>query len=374
MKSVIAVTCGVLCSAAVLSAQVSLSTTQAGSRGTVPASLGAGAPNPGGGTGTATDPGSAAGPATPNPEPRAAGSALPAGPDLARVQALYASAAYEDALAAMPAAAAGASRDIEQYRALCLLALGRQNDAAAAVDRIVSQDPLFSPSGSDTPPRLQAMYTDARGRLAPALAKSAYQDAKEAYEKKDRPAAHEAFQRTLDVIALVPDPAAAGLSDLRELASGFLQLTAAAPGAAAPAAVLSASANARPAATASPRSAGTPAVDTAVSAGAVAPAGSAVDSAGALDGQWQGPVAIRQDMPGWQPPDATARRLEYRGRIHITIGDTGRVEDVKVLKASHPAYDAAVERAARLWQFSPATRGGRPVASEKDIDVYLRPQ
>ncbi len=370
MKFVIAVTCGVLCSAAALFAQVGPSISPAGARSTLPGPAAPGSPNLGASTASAAA-------ATVGTEPApAVNSGTPGAPVLPTVQALYASAAYEDALAAMPAPGQGASRDIEQYRALCLLALGRQTDAAASVDRIVSQDPLFSPSGSDTPPRLQAMYTESRGRLAPGLAKSAYADAKAAYEKKDRAAAHEAFQRTLDVIALVPDPADAGLSDLRELASGFLQLTAAGAGAAAPAAAPATPASLRALAAGGPNAAGpsNAAADGRGSAGADAPgAGPAAETAAGVDG-FRGPVAIRQDMPGWQPPDTISRRTEYRGLIHVAIDSAGRVEELKVVKPSHPAYDAAIARAARQWQFSPATRDGRPVASEKDIEVYLRPQ
>ncbi|MEO8522943.1 MAG: energy transducer TonB, partial [Acidobacteriota bacterium] len=173
-----------------------------------------------------------------------------------------------------------------------------------------------------------------------------------------------AFQRTLDVIAVVPDPAAAGLTDLRELASGFLQL-AAATAAANPAPA------SRPPAAARPPAAITESAPAAESGGAAAPPG---ESAAVSDEPFSGPVAIRQDMPGWQPPDAMARRQEYHGVVHLMIDATGRVEDVRVIKASHPSYDAAVVRAARQWAFTPASRGGRPVASEKDIEVFLRPQ
>lgn len=295
-----------------------------------------------------SNPGDSSTPGAPDLDPGTAADPL------SRVQALYASAAYEDALAVIPAPASGTTRDLEQYRALCLLAIGRQNEAAAAVERVILLDPLFVPSESDTPPRLQAMYSEARVRLAPGLAKAAYADAKDAWERKDRTFAHAAFQRTLDAIAMVPDAAAAGLGDLRELASGFLQLTAA-------------TADAPPAMAPS----GVPEGNSTLAA-SPSPAGDR--GVGPPEGDWQGPVTIRQDMPGWQPPDAMARRKEYRGVVQLVIDATGRVEDVRVIKTSHPAYDAAVVRAARQWTFTPASRGGRNVASEKDIEVVLRPE
>lgn len=285
-------------------------------------------------------------PGTPNPEPTDQAT-------LAKVQSLYASAAYEDALAAMPAAGAPATRDIEQYRALCLLALGRAKDAGAAVERLLSQDPLFVPAKEDTPPRLQVMYDEVRVRVVPEIAKATYVEAKSAWARKDAAAAQAVFQRTLDIIASVPDPAALGLADLRELAAGFLQLAdAAAP-----------PASARPAGRAStsvPNAVGTAGEDT---------------TGARPDVQWQGPVAIRQDMPAWHAPsDSPTRRIEYRGLIRVTIDPAGQVADAKVVKASHPTYDGAVLRAAKRWAYQPATRNGVPVASEKEIEVVLRPQ
>ncbi|MEP6593890.1 MAG: hypothetical protein ABJC51_09365, partial [Acidobacteriota bacterium] len=122
MKSILTAACVVFC-AAVLSAQVTPASAQVGARTTAPGALtGArtnGTPNPGTPN---PEPGTSANPGTPNPEPGTS-SQPGTSSSLSRVQSLYGSAAYEDALAAMPAAGAGATREIEQYRALCLLAL-----------------------------------------------------------------------------------------------------------------------------------------------------------------------------------------------------------------------------------------------------------
>src|SRR6185503_5973287 len=65
---------------------------------------------------------------------------------------LYASARYDEALAVLndlrPADAANANSDrksIEQYRSLCLLALGRGSEAESAIAAVVTADPTFLP-------------------------------------------------------------------------------------------------------------------------------------------------------------------------------------------------------------------------------------
>src|SRR5260221_904865 len=78
--------------------------------------------------------------------------------DLAAARDLYASAAYDDALAVLNRLRAtdhppGQSRYIEQYRAFCLLALGRASDAEQAIEALVPAQPTFLPSASDPPPR-----------------------------------------------------------------------------------------------------------------------------------------------------------------------------------------------------------------------------
>src|SRR5262245_49080613 len=67
---------------------------------------------------------------------------------------LYAAAEYEDALAVLnrlqpTASAPDERRTIEQYRAYCLLALGRSADAEKAIAAVVAATPLYKPSGAE---------------------------------------------------------------------------------------------------------------------------------------------------------------------------------------------------------------------------------
>src|SRR5258706_12289456 len=73
--------------------------------------------------------------------------------DLAAARDLYASAAYDDALAGLNRLRAtdhppGQSRFIEQYRAFCLLARGRASHAGQAIEAAVAAPPTYRPGGS----------------------------------------------------------------------------------------------------------------------------------------------------------------------------------------------------------------------------------
>ena len=84
---------------------------------------------------------------------------------MASVRELYASASYEEALTILSNVGNGDSAtaiEAEQYRALCLLALGRYNEAEQAVEVILRRTPLYRASASDTPPKYAAMVTRVR--------------------------------------------------------------------------------------------------------------------------------------------------------------------------------------------------------------------
>ena len=79
---------------------------------------------------------------------------------LTSARELYASAEYERALAALNRIRATgiANADVptvEQYRALCLLALGRSTEAEDAIAAVVSAAPSYTPAGSDVSPRVR---------------------------------------------------------------------------------------------------------------------------------------------------------------------------------------------------------------------------
>jgi TonB family protein len=58
----------------------------------------------------------------------------------------------------------------------------------------------------------------------------------------------------------------------------------------------------------------------------------------------------------------------------VVISEQGRVTDAELAPSIHPAYDRLLLAAAKTWPYQPATRNGSPVASEKVIEVVLKPR
>jgi TonB family protein len=258
--------------------------------------------------------------------------------DIERVRTLYVAAAYEEALAAMPPNATGVvGRDLEQYRALCLLALGREPEAVAAIERIVKADPTYLPT-RDTSPRMRGMFAEVRSKLVPDMARAIYADAKASFDAHDIIAAQNGFRRTIDVIDSLPQEDKVALDDLRVLVSGFIDLLMARPGSPQPEPVP-----------------GLPAIPD-------------------VAAEFVGPVPIREQLPVWTPPDTAAKNREYVGLLRVDIGDDGRVRNAVMIESTHPVYDAAAVRAAKTWTYKPAMRGGKPVATQKDVRIRLLPR
>ena len=263
------------------------------------------------------------------------------------VRELYASAAYEEALAAV--ARMAPQPEIERYRVFSLTALGRKEEAQQVMESLIQADPMYVLNPADTPPRVQEAFNAVRERLLPNVAKRVYLDARASLERKDRDEAIAQFERVMQIIDAA-GPAAASVADLRLLASGFLDLSKAL----AVDAPASAPAGERPA----------PAREQTASTPAPAPAAVVEETR---------PVPVKQDLPPWIPPDAVARRSTFSGLVQIRIGADGSVEGAEIVRGTHPVYDALLLRAARGWVYQPAKRNGVPIASELNVEVNLTP-
>src|SRR5262245_56213725 len=95
------------------------------------------------------------------------GSAMLSAADegVSTARALYAAAEYENALALLNKLRASGpmpeeTSSIEQYRAFCLIALGRREDADLAIAALLQGEPSFHPSDSETSPRVRSAFTD----------------------------------------------------------------------------------------------------------------------------------------------------------------------------------------------------------------------
>jgi hypothetical protein len=273
---------------------------------------------------------------------------------LSAARELYASARYDEALSVLnsiPASGAADRRSVEQYRSLCLLALGRASEAADAIAALVTADPTYRPSEAEASPRVRATFTDVRRRLLPEIIRSRYVDAKKTYDRKEWAAAGERFR---GVLSLIDDPDTGGrLSDLRVLVVGFLELSerAATPPEPAPEPVPAARPSVPPAA---PRVAG--------------PEPGKVYSI--EDEEVIQPVVLKQDIP--RVPNNVVAMVRPRGIIEVVIDEQGRPVTVTVRTSLHPTYDNMLLMAAREWKYKPASFNGTPVPFRKLIQIAVQ--
>jgi tetratricopeptide (TPR) repeat protein len=272
-------------------------------------------------------------------------------PDLPGARTLYAAASYEEALArlgAAPSSPEGDDAQVEQYRALCFLALGRVLEAEDALARLVIQRPLYALDKSeDVSPKFVMLFRTVREKALPAAARRAYAKARQHYDEKDFAEAIKAFK---DLASLLADPAASSqasdLGDLKQLSEGFLRL--------AELEVAAANKAAADAATAEQQRA--PRVFTASDPDVVAP------------------TPITQSLPEWRASSSDLARNRLRGVLELLIDDQGRVETASLRERISPNYDDRLLRAAREWKFVPAKRGNQPVRYIRLVEIVLQPQ
>ena len=299
------------------------------------------------------------------------GGVARAADDLSAARELYASAAYEEALAALNRVrAAGAPATdafaVEQYRAFCLLALGRGAEAQSSIEALVVADPLYQPS-SEVSPRVRTAFSDVRRRLLPSIIPQQYAKAKAAFDRKDYGAAAAGFGQVLRVMADPEVVQLAGqppLSDLRTLAAGFQELSIKAIP---PPTLQVAPRPVQPTAAAATVPAATP------PAPAPLPRPTAVVQAAAriyssFDAKVLMPAVIRQDLP----PFAGRLSDASTGALEIIINEKGQVESATIRESVSLAYDRLAVDAARSWRYKPAMLDGVPVKFRKLISIAVK--
>jgi len=274
---------------------------------------------------------------------------------------LYASARYDEALAMLNGMPAGNSPNVadmtsvQQYRSLCLLALGRGPEAEEAIGAVVTANPSYQPSAAEASPRVRTAFTEVRQRLLPQIAQTRYTEAKASFDGKRFADAETQFRQ---VMTLLDDSDMQGrLADLRVLVSGFLDLTLAAlappPPAPAPAPVAEAPRAPEPAPS------------------APEPVAPAVDRIfGGDDAGVTAPVVIKQTLPRLSAQAGVVART--RGLLEVVIDEQGRVVSATVRVSVQPAFDQALLLAAREWSYQPATLNGQTVKFRKMIQVVTR--
>jgi tetratricopeptide (TPR) repeat protein len=260
---------------------------------------------------------------------------------LEEAKAQYSAAAYEEALSTLTRAADAppVNRvELEQYRAFCLIALGRPAEAERAIAALVAADPMYVPSQNVASPKTLSIVADMRKKELPSVARRLLDEGRIAFKEKEFARA----QRSFDLLRKVLDDAAMKgrpeTEDLRVLADGFAALSVAVT---VPAAEPRASTSTAPMVQA----------DTMIEA-----------------------VPVQQEIPVWIPPNAIAGAREYTGAIKVRIGIDGRVKGATIERPTYPSYDARLLHASRQWIYKPATRNGEAIESDKVIPIKLSPR
>jgi len=154
------------------------------------------------------------------------GTASASNDRLAAVKALYAAADYEAALIVLATEGVGSATD--QYRALCLLALGRLDEVDRLLESLVVRDPAFRISAADVTPRLIALFEETRRRLLPGILDDRFTAAKASFERGSYADAASKFTALLTLLAneeTAPGESAIVTRDMRRVAEGFLNLS-----------------------------------------------------------------------------------------------------------------------------------------------------
>ena len=265
---------------------------------------------------------------------------------------LYASARYDEALLVLnglrPGPGGGDLKSIEQYRSLCLLALGRGAEAEAAIAAVVSADPMYQPSEAEASPRVRTAFSEVRQRQLPEIARARYAAAKATFDRKHFPQAEQQFR---ELLRLIDDPDMGGrLSDLRLLVAGFLDLSTAS---AAPPPAPAAETRPAPVAPPPPSKPALPSnhVFSAADAGVVAP------------------VAVKQEVP--RVPSTITTQTRERGILELVIDEQGRVTSLDIKVRMHPMFDNQLMQAAKDWRYKPATLDGKPVRYRKLVQINI---
>ena len=271
---------------------------------------------------------------------------------LAAARELYVAAAYEDALAALNGLRASSGREekslVEQYRAFCLLALGRAAEADSAIEEAVAAAPFTQPSATDVSPRVRLTFREVRRRVLPAIIERQYAEARAAFDRKDGTAA-DRFTQVLKMIAdadlqsIAEEPQ---LSQLRAMATDFLVLST--PKASPPLQSRAASPPAAKPLTAPPEPRDTAHVY------------------GPDDVDVLPPDAVRQSFA------AMGEVFSPRpGAVEIVIDETGAVIAAITKVSVNALYDRLALATAKTWRYRPAVRDH--VTVKYRIVVVLQP-
>jgi TonB family protein len=275
-------------------------------------------------------------------------------------------------------AAPDIARQVDEYRAFCLYALGRTGEAESVAETMIRRDPMMKLDSPDVSPRLEVMFSTVRKRLLPSLIRERFKTARTALEQKNLKEAEPQLAEAKLMIADAEKLAIKdeGLADLSVLVDGFLQL-------------VRSTADQRQA-TAQPAAANVPQESPAVT-GPVAPANTprrteaapapaprrtesapapasaprvyTVDDVGVVP-----PTVVNQRMPAMTPDLVRiTKAMNTSAVVEVVIDEKGDVVDATIIKSVNTSFDNIVISAARRWKYRPALKDGVAVRYVKTL-------
>ena len=275
---------------------------------------------------------------------------------LAAAHDLSVAAAYDEALGMLNGLRGSARREdvgpIEQYRALCLLALGRSGEADSAMEAAVAAAPFAQPSETDVSPRIRSTFRDVRKRVLPAIVERQYADAKAAFDRKD-PSATERFSQ---VIALLGDP---DLQDptpqpkwaqMRAMATDFMALS-------------------TPKASPPPTPAPLPVQPTYAAPIAATPVRDRSHVYTLADANVAPPIPVYQSSA----PMANIFALRP-GSVEVVIDELGTVIAAATNVSVNGVYDRHAIATAKTWRYRPAVLNGVAVKFKMIVQLQIQPR
>jgi TonB family protein len=255
----------------------------------------------------------------------------PAAPELDSVKQLYAAASYDEALTRLSTLEGRVDpNQLDHYRALSLLGLGRAAEAEQALERIVLRAPEFHIEASEASPAFLSRFVAVRKRALPIAANRMYARARTSYDVKDFAAAIDGIEHLLKLLRAERSTDTT-LAELQQTAEGFLRLARA----------------------------------------ELAAANRRVYTS--LDLDVTPPVELERNIPAWNPPPQYGWRW-FRGVVEVVVDERGGVESARLAQSLADFYDAGLLEAARGWRFEPAKRNGEPVKYRKRVEITMRSQ
>ena len=98
-----------------------------------------------------------------------------------------------------------------------------------------------------------------------------------------------------------------------------------------------------------------------------------LDEAFSLSEIDQGPRVVYQ-VGGNYPGELRGKKVEGVATVIFIVDSSGRVQNPRIEKSAHPAFEKPALEAVRQWKFEPGVKGGQRVACRMRVGVRFQPR